>query len=118
MSVNQCTFIGRVVRDPEIRTTNGGKKIAKFAIAMNRHYKDANGERQRETSFADLEAFAGKAEFVEKHLRAGFPIGVSARMRNDKWTDKDGNKHHKVVFVAENFHFMPTENRDNEDSED
>lgn len=104
--------MGRVVRNPEIHVTQNGKKIAKFTVADNRYYRDANDEKQRETAYADFEAFAGKADYVEKNLQEGEPVCVEGRMRNDVWVGKDEKKHSRVVFVAENFNYVPRNNRE------
>lgn len=85
MDFSSITFTGRLVRDPEVTTTQAGMAMAKFAVAVSRYKKD-------ETDFLECTAFKERAEFIQKHLGKGNRLLVSGRLQIDNWEDKDGNK--------------------------
>lgn len=70
-TVNKVTLIGNVTRDPAVKTTESGKKIAMFTIATNRYYKTADGENKSESEFHNCVVWGNLAERVEKYLLKG-----------------------------------------------
>lgn len=101
--LNLCTFQGRMVRDPDLRYTQSGTPVASFTLAVDRDYKDADGEKK--TDFIDFVAFKGTAEFVSKYFAKGSMAVVSGRLQIRDWQDKDGNKRRSAEVVAENVYF-------------
>ena len=71
MSLNKCLIIGNLGRDPEMRYTPSGQAVTQFTVAVNRNYKDAQGERQEETEWFRVVAWAQQAEFAAEYLRKG-----------------------------------------------
>ena len=101
--LNEIILMGRLTRDPELRHTQSGTKVAAFALAVDRDYKDASGEK--ETDFIDIVAWRGTAEFVSKYFTKGRMAVVKGRLQVRDWTDKDGNKRRSAEVVAESVYF-------------
>ena len=101
--LNKIILMGRLTRDPELRTTQNGTKVASFALAVERDYKDQSGEK--ETDFIDVVAWRSTAEFVSKYFTKGRMAVVEGRLQIRDWTDKDGGKRRSAEVVAENVYF-------------
>lgn len=103
--MNQCHFLGRLVRDPELREANG-KSVVNFGIAVNRSFKKGN-ERVDEVSFLDMEAWDTGAETIEKYFKKGDQIIVHCSVRTDSWVDKTTEqKRTKQKFRVNSFEFV------------
>ena len=87
--MNSFNGIGRITRDPDIRVSQNGQKVAKYTLAINRQY---HREGEPEADFINCTAFGNRAEFVEKYLQKGRQIGISGRLQTDSYTNKDGQK--------------------------
>lgn len=111
--MNSCHFIGRLTRDPEVRTFSNGGKVTRFGIAVNNRKKNPQtGEWEDDPAFLDMEAWAKTAEFVEEHFKKGDPIVIcQSTVKQENW-EKDGQKRSKLVFTAERVEFVP-KTRDN-----
>lgn len=104
MGLNQCTFLGRLTRDPEIRYSSGADQIpiARFTLAVDR-WKKKDGES--EADFFPCVAFDKKAEFAEKYLYCGIRVLVSGSMKNNNYTNKSGEKVYGVELQANHIDF-------------
>jgi single-strand DNA-binding protein len=101
--------MGRLTRDPELRTTGTGIAVASFSVAVDRDFPDkATG--QRETDFLDCVAWRHTGEFVSRNFKKGSMICVSGRLQIRSWTDKDGNKRKTAEVVADNCYFGGSRN--------
>jgi single-strand DNA-binding protein len=89
---NKVQLIGNLGNKPEVRTTEAGKKIARFSIATNEIYKDSNGERVTETQWHNLVAWGKVADIAEKYLDKGSEVVVEGKLVNRNYSGKDGNK--------------------------
>ena len=101
--LNKIILMGRLTRDPELRTTQSGTKVASFALAVERDFKEASGERA--TDFIDIVAWRGTAEFVSRYFTKGRMAVVEGRLQIRDWTDKDGGKRRSAEVIAENVYF-------------
>lgn len=101
--LNNCTIMGRLTRDPELRHTGSNIPVASFTLAVDRDRKNQNGEK--ETDFIDVAAWRSTADFVSKYFAKGQMAVVSGRLQMRKWEDKDGNKRVSAEVVAENVYF-------------
>ena len=107
--LNHIDIMGRLTRDPELRTTGTGIAVASFSVAVDRDFPDkATG--QRETDFIDCVAWRHTGEFVSRNFKKGSQIVVSGRLQIRKWTDKDGNKRSTAEIVADNCYFGGSRN--------
>jgi len=104
---NKVYLMGNLTRDPDVRVTPGGLKIARLGLAVNRVFRTQDGERKEETTFVDIDAFGNQAEIIEKYCQKGRPLFVEGRLRLDQWQDKNtGENRSKLSVVLENFQFI------------
>ena len=89
---NKVQLIGNLGNAPEVKTTENGKKLARFSIATNENYRNAKGEKVKETTWHNLVAWGKVAEIAEKYLTKGKEVAVEGKLINRSYTDKDGNK--------------------------
>ncbi len=104
MSLNVCTIMGRLVRDPELRRTGSGVAVTSFTIAVDRDYNPKDGA-EKETDFIDCVAWRSSGEFVSKYFQKGSTAIVSGRLQIRTWTDKDGNKRRNAEVIADSVYF-------------
>lgn len=100
-SINQVILMGRLTRDPEVRTTTTGKTITSFSIAVDR------GGQDDQADFFDITAWEKLGELVSQYLSKGRRCLVQGRLRQDSWDDKEtGKKRSKVEVVATDVTFL------------
>ena len=104
MSLNIIVLQGRLVRDPEMRTTQSGVAVASFTLAVDRDFGGRDGG-EKQTDFIDCTAWRHTAEFVSKYFSKGRMAVVSGRLQIDNYTDNDGNKRKSAKVVADNIYF-------------
>ena len=100
MSLNKCLIIGNLGRDPEMRYTPSGQAVTQFTVAVNRNYKDSQGERQEETEWFRVVAWGQQAEFAAEYLRKGQKVFVEGRIQTRQWEGQDGQKRYTTELVA------------------
>lgn len=101
--LNKIVLMGRLTRDPELRSTGNGTAVASFAIAVDRDFKAQGGEK--ETDFIDVIAWRNTAEFVTKYFAKGRMAVVEGRLQIRSWKDKEGNSRRSAEVVADNVYF-------------
>ncbi len=89
---NKVQLIGNLGNAPEVRNTESGKKLVRFSIATNETYRNAKGEKVKETQWHNLIAWGKVAEIAEKYLTKGSEVAIEGKLMNNNYTDKDGNK--------------------------
>lgn len=89
---NKVQLIGHLGMNPEIKTFDGGKKLAKMSIATNESYKNAKGELVKETTWHNLVAWNKTADIIEKYLTKGSEVAIEGKLVNKNYTDKEGVK--------------------------
>jgi single-strand DNA-binding protein len=104
-SFNQVTLMGNLTRDPELRTTPNGASVCSFSLALNRSYKNAEGNWTEATDFIDIVAWGPLGERVAQYLSKGRPALVSGRLQSRSW-EQDGLKRNKVEVVANDVTFL------------
>lgn len=97
--LNKAILMGRLTADPEMRSTQSGKKVCSFTLAVNRQGKDAG------TDWIDIVAWEKTAEFVCKYFTKGQLVAVAGRIQTRNWEDQNGGKRKAVEVVAEEVHF-------------
>ena len=102
--LNHIVIMGRLTRDPELRTTQSGVSVTSFTVAVDRDYSGQNGQ-QKETDFIDCVAWRSTGEFVSKYFSKGSMIVVSGRLQSRDWTDNSGNKRRNWEIQVENSYF-------------
>ncbi len=89
---NKVQLIGNLGNNPEIRTTESGKKLVKLSVATNETYTNAKGEKVKETQWHNLIAWGKLADIAEKYLNKGSEVAVEGKLITRDYTDKEGNK--------------------------
>lgn len=108
-SVNKVILVGRLGKDPELRSTPGGASVAKFSLATDEQWKDAKGERQKRTDWHNVQVWGKPAEAVEKFLKKGSLVYVEGSIRNESWEDKNsGEKKYSTSINAQRVQFLET----------
>ena len=104
-SVNKVILVGNLGRDPEIRSTNDGTRIANLALATSETWRDRNsGERKERTEWHRVVIFNERlVEITEKYLRKGSKIYVEGALQTRKWTDNQGQERYSTEVVLQRF---------------
>lgn len=97
---NKVQLIGHLGKAPEIINLESGKKLAKFSMATNENYKNAQGEKQSETQWHNLVAWNKTAEIIEKYVDKGREIAIEGKLTSRSYEDKDGNKRYITEIVV------------------
>lgn len=105
--MNKILLMGRICKDPEVRYGNDNKAIARISLAVDRRYKDNNGNYP--TDFFNLVSFGKTAEFVEKYLHKGVKILVEGEIRNNNY-QKDGKTVYSDQLIANSVEFCESKN--------
>jgi len=105
-SYNKVLIMGNLTRDPELKQTPNNQSVAQIGIAMNRKFKDRDGNMREEVTFVDCEAWGRTAEVMAQYLSKGKPVFVEGRLKLDQWQDKEGNNRSKLKVVIESFQFI------------
>ena len=89
---NKVQLIGNLGNAPEVKTTESGKKLARFSVATKETYRNAQGEKITETTWHNLVAWGKVAEIAEKYLTKGKEVAIEGKLINRSYTDKEGTK--------------------------
>ena len=98
---NKVQLIGHVGNDPEIKTFDGGKKLAKLSIATNESYKNDKGEKVEETQWHNLIAWGKTADTIEKYVVKGKEIAIEVKLTHKSYEDKNGEKRYVTEVVID-----------------
>ena len=101
--LNVVAIMGRLVADPELRTTPAGVNVCQFRIACDRNF--ARQGEQRQADFVDIVAWRAQAEFVCKYFSKGSLIAIDGRIQTRNYQDKNGNNRTAFAVVADNINF-------------
>lgn len=104
--MNRVMLIGRLTAKPELRYTSSNLPFARFSVAVNRTYSNAQG--QRETDFINVVVWRKQAENVCNFLDKGSLVSVEGRIQTGSYDDKDGNKRYTMEVVADSVQFLET----------
>lgn len=111
--MNKIVLLGKLIKDPELRTLEGSDKVfTRFIIAVDRNFKAQDGTRKAD--LIPVTVWGRKAEVVCQYMRKGSFISLSGRLRTGSYEDKDGNKKYIAEVVAEDFKFVGNRKVDKE----
>ena len=102
--MNSIQLIGNLTRDPELKTTGNGVSVCSFTIAVERRFKDSDGNKQ--TDFIPVVCWRQLAEVCDKYLAKGRKVAVVGSLQTRSYTDKDGNKRYAYDIVADEVEFL------------
>jgi single-strand DNA-binding protein len=97
---NKVQLIGHVGQEPEIKTFDGGKKVANITIATNENYTNSKGEKVENTEWHRITAWGKVADIIEKYVIKGKEIAIEGKLTHRSYDDKDGNKRYITEIVA------------------
>ncbi len=104
---NKVMLMGRLTRDPEVRYSANGTAITNIGLAVNRNWRNQDGQTQEEVTFVDVTAFGKRGEAVGQYLKKGRPIFIEGHLRMDQWDDKQtGQKRSKLAIIMDAFEFI------------
>ena len=101
--INKVILMGRLTRDPIMRTTGSGKTVAQFTVAVESGYGD-----NKKTDFINCVAWNNRAEFMDKYFKKGMMIIVSGRISVRVWEGQDGKRNYTTEVVADEVSFDET----------
>ena len=102
--LNRIIIMGRLVRDPELRTTQSGVSVTSFTLAVDRDFKNRDSG-EKNTDFIDVVAWRQTAEFICKYFGKGRMAVAEGRLQIRDWKDRDGNNRRSAEVVADNVYF-------------
>lgn len=108
--LNKIIVMGHLCSDPELRRTQSGTAVTSFTLAVDRDFKDQDGNR--ETDFIDVVAWKGKAEFASRYFSKGRMAVVEGRLQIRDWTDREVNKRRSAEVIAEHIYFGDSKRED------
>lgn len=120
--LNHVVLVGRLVKNPDVQETENGKKVSMITLAVNRAYKNVNGEY--DTDFIDCTLWTGIAENTAEYCKSGDVIGIKGRIQTRLIDKDDGTKYKRVDVIADRVTFLSTsknrniESLENEDSDE
>ena len=106
--MNNVSLVGRLTKDPELRTVSTGNTTCSFTVAVNRQFTNANGER--ETDFINCVVWGKQAENLAKFCTKGSQIGVTGRIQTRNYDGQDGKRVYVTEVVATNINFLSSKN--------
>lgn len=113
--INSTTLVGRLTKDPELRTTPSGVKVGNFTLAVNRTFTNQNGER--EADFINCIVFRKQAVNVNQYLSKGKLAGIVGRLQTRSYENKEGQKVYVTEVVCDNVQFLePKDSQNNSNS--
>lgn len=113
--INRAVVCGRLVRDPELRRTSNGTPVTSFTVAVNRTFKNSDGEQ--EADFINCVAWNKTAEIVNQYCSKGNLVGVEGRLQSRNYQDNQGNNRTVVEIVADQVQFMQSKDSGNHPAE-
>ena len=110
--INRVVLTGRLTRDPEVTVSQSNIPVAKFSLAVNRAFSNANGER--EADFINCVAFRKQAENIQQYVKKGQLVGVDGRIQTRNYTNKEGQKVYVTEVVCDSVQFLEPKNQQSE----
>jgi single-strand DNA-binding protein len=99
--INKVILVGRLGKDPEVRSTPGGATVTKFTMATDERYTDKSGEKQERTEWHNIAAWGKLGEICGQYLRKGKLVYIEGSIRTDSWEDKEsGQKKYRTEIIA------------------
>lgn len=106
--INRVVLVGRLTKDPEFRTTQNDVSVATFTLAVNRNFKNKNGEQQAD--FINVVVFRQQAENVNNYLSKGNLAGVDGRIQSRSYENKEGQRVYVTEVLADSVQFLEPKN--------
>ncbi len=105
-SLNKVMLIGNLGKDPEVKSTPSGAKVANFNVATNESYTDRNGQKVDKTEWHRIVMWRGLAEIAERWLKKGSTVYIEGKLTTRSWDDQSGQKRYTTEIVADNMQML------------
>jgi single-strand DNA-binding protein len=102
MDLNRATIIGRLTRDPELKSLTSGNSVTSFSLATNRVWNDKDGKKQEQAEFHNIVLWGKLAEIASQYMKKGARVYVEGRLQTRDWTGDDGVKRYRTEIVGSN----------------
>lgn len=102
MDLNRATVLGRLTRDPEVKTTPSGQSVANLGVATNRVWTDKSGTRQEKVEYHNIVLWGKLADIAGQYLSKGRRVYLEGRLETRDWTGQDGVKKYRTEIIADN----------------
>lgn len=109
---NKVQLIGNLGKNPEIKNTDAGKKLAKFSVATNEIYTNNKGEKVKETQWHNIVAWGKMADVAEKYLEKGAEVVIEGKIITKDYVDKDGIKKYATEIQVNEMLLMGSKNQE------
>lgn len=106
MNINQATIVGRMVKDPELKSLPNGTHVTNVSIATSRKW-NVDGVAKEETEFHNCVAFGKTAEIMHQYLKKGQLVGITGRIQTRSWDGQDGKKLYRTEIIVESMQMGP-----------
>lgn len=107
--LNKVNLVGRLTKDPELRYLGNGTPVANFTLAVNRTFKNKDGER--EADFINIVVWRKQAENCANYISKGSLVAISGRIQSRSYDTAEGQKRYVTEVVAEEVHFMDSKEK-------
>jgi single-strand DNA-binding protein len=104
--LNCFTGIGRLTRDPELRYTPSGKAVCRLGLAINRSYRNQEGNNIEDTLFINVSVWGKQAEHTSQYLKKGRRVAINGELRSNNWQDREGNRRVSYEINARTVQFL------------
>ena len=101
-SLNKTQLIGNVGNDPDYKESSSGLPVVTFSMATTERFKNKDGDKKEETTWHRVVAFGNLASIIAENVTQGAQLYVEGKIRNEKWTDKNGVEQWTTKIVASN----------------
>ncbi len=102
MDLNKVQIIGRLTRDPEVRTTPTGKNVCSFSVATGFTWTDQSGQKKEQTEFHNVIAWGKLGDIIGQYMKKGRQIYIEGRLQTRSWEGQDKKKNYRTEIIAEN----------------
>lgn len=102
MDLNKVMIIGRLTRDPEVRSTPTGANVVSFSVATSFNWTDQQGQKKEQTEFHNVVAWRKLADIIGQYLKKGSQVYLEGRLQTRSWEGQDGKKNYRTEIVADN----------------
>ena len=109
MSINKVIILGRLGRDPEVKTMPNGNQLTSIAVATSERYTDKQGQKQEQTEWHNVTFFGKQAEVIAQYFHKGSPIYLEGKLKTDKWQTPTGENRYATRIIGNSFSFVPQE---------
>jgi single-strand DNA-binding protein len=100
--INKVILVGNLGRDPEVKTTDQGIRIAKFSLATTEVFRDKDGSRKEQTEWHNVVAWRHQADYCERNLKKGSTVYIEGKLHTRSWEDQQKAKQYRTEVVVEN----------------